>query len=80
MWCAGLQVQGRWGTKLDIQLGYHPLGIVQHKASTCKATLDILLCYQGKEGLAEEAEELELAYIADVHAHQAFNLATVRLL
>ena len=64
--------------KLDIQLGKHPLWIVRHKASPCEATLDIPLGNRGKEGLAKGAEELELADVVDMHAHQVLNLATVR--
>ena len=40
----------------------------------------ILLCHRGKEGLAESAEELKLADVVDMHAHQVLDLATVRLL
>ncbi len=53
---------------------------MRHKASTCKATLDIPLRYRGEEGLAEAIEEFELAYVANMHLHQVFNLATIRLL
>jgi len=34
----------------------------------------------GKERLSNGTEELELAHVADMHAHQVLNLATVRLL
>ena len=53
---------------------------MRHKASPCKAALDIPLCHRGKEGLAEAIEELELADVVDMHPHQVLNLATVRLL
>jgi hypothetical protein len=42
--------------------------------------LDSSLRHGGKEGLAKGAEELELADVVDMHPHQVFNLATVRLL
>ncbi len=42
--------------------------------------MDIFLGSRGKEGLAKGAEELELADIVDMQAHQVLNLATVRLL
>jgi len=64
--------------KLDIQLGKYPLWIVRHKASPCEATLDIPLGDGRKEGLAKGAEELELADVVDMQAHQVLNLATVR--
>ena len=66
--------------KLDIQLRKHLLWIEWNKASTCEATLDIPLRHRGKEGLAKAAEELELADVVDMHAHQVLNLATVCLL
>ncbi len=53
---------------------------MRYKASTCKATLDIPLYYRGEEGFVEAIEEFELAYVADMHLHQVFNLVTVRLL
>ena len=64
--------------KLDIQLGKHPLRVVRHKASPCKAALDIPLRDRGREGLAEATEELELADVVDMHPHQVLNLATIR--
>ncbi len=53
---------------------------MRHKARPCEAALDIPLCYRGKEGLAEAVEELELAYVVNIHLYQVLNLATVRLL
>jgi hypothetical protein len=66
--------------KLDIQFGKHPLWIVRHKASPCKATLYVFLRHGSKEGLTKGTEELELADVVDVHPHQVLNLAAVCLL
>jgi hypothetical protein len=52
-----------------IQLEKHPLWIVRHKASRCKTTLDILLCHPSEQGLAEAAEEPELAHVVGMRAH-----------
>lgn len=79
-WSASPRVRRRWRTEIHIQLGKHPLWIVRHKTSPCRATLYILLRHGGKEGLAKGTEELELAHVVDMRAHQVFNLATVRLL
>ena len=40
--------------------------------------MDIPLGDRGKEGLAKGAEELELADVVDMQAHQILNLATIR--
>ena len=41
--------------------------------------MDIPLGDGGKEGRAKAVEELKLVYVVDIHPHQVFNLATVRL-
>ena len=55
--------------ELDIQLGKHPLWIVRHKASSCKASLYIFLGHRSEEGFAEGTEELKLADVGDMHPH-----------
>jgi len=53
---------------------------VRYKASPFKAFLYVFLGHRSKKGLAEGAEELELADMRDTHTHQALNLPAVRLL
>ena len=42
--------------------------------------MDIALGDRGKEGRTKGAEELELAYMVDIHTHQVLDLAAIRLL
>jgi hypothetical protein len=53
---------------------------VRYKTSPYKAALYIFLRRSGEEGLTKGIEELELADVVDIRAHQVLNLATIRLL
>lgn len=66
--------------ELDVELRQNPLWIVRYKAGSCKASLNVLCLYDGKEGLTKGTQELQLAHMGGMCMHQALDLATVRLL